>query len=76
MCRNKFSSSICNDVPFERYMVNFKGGSFFLCSVYNMLERMNKNLNNVASEPETRTLRFDASLKESYYVLLNSILLK
>ncbi len=22
------------NVPFERYMVNFKGGSFFLCSVY------------------------------------------
>ena len=23
------------NVPFERYMVNFRGGSFFLCSVYN-----------------------------------------
>ncbi len=22
------------NVQFERYMVNFKGGSFFLCSVY------------------------------------------
>ncbi len=22
------------NVPFEGYMVNFKGGSFFLCSVY------------------------------------------
>ncbi len=22
------------NVPIERYMVNFKGGSFFLCSVY------------------------------------------
>ncbi len=24
------------NVPFECYMVNFKGGSFFLCSVYHV----------------------------------------
>ncbi len=35
---NSLAEYLLYNVPFERYRVNFKGGSFFLCSVYDIIE--------------------------------------
>ena len=55
MCKNNFSSRICNELYCIMYclnvtMVNFKGGSFFLCSVYIALKSDHKLEGNAFPE--------------------------